>query len=172
MALRSKTAWENWFKKEAKLPATQASDYAELFHNNRINETTLPDITKADLHELGITTLGDVKHNPRGCQTNPVTNSRRFCPSSCSSSNTTYIYENTGCKTTTTNGWHDTPPIPEILYRLGRIQTHHQPSWNPNTCPTVSHLWWQCPEQPGEHCTRLHCNNREGAPIHPRGHCH
>ena len=95
MALQSKTAWENWFKKEAKLPATQASEYAELFHNNRINETTLPDITKADLHELGITTLGDVKQILRRIQED-------FCPSS--SSNTPHIHENTSCKTTTTNG--------------------------------------------------------------------
>ena len=58
MALQSITSWEHFFV-AAKIPQRDAKAYAKIFSENRITEVLLPDLTKDNLQDLGITILGD-----------------------------------------------------------------------------------------------------------------
>ena len=60
MALRSKEDWITLFTTNG-IPLEDATGYANIFVANRISNTTLTEITKTDLIDLGITVLGDIK---------------------------------------------------------------------------------------------------------------
>ena len=60
MALRSKDDWVTLFTTNG-IPQEEATSYANIFVANRISDTTLSELTKADLIDLDITVLGDIK---------------------------------------------------------------------------------------------------------------
>ena len=59
LRLQDEPSWEQ-FLKDAGIPATEAAAYTAIFLKERINETTLPDLTAEHLRTLQITVLGDV----------------------------------------------------------------------------------------------------------------
>ena len=59
MALQDGRTWEQFFI-DAKIPKKEAKTYAKLFTDQRISESTIKDLTKDYLQELGITVLGDI----------------------------------------------------------------------------------------------------------------
>ena len=74
MALQSITSWEHFFV-AAKIPQRDAKAYAIIFSENRITEVLLPDLTKDNLQDLGITILGDalsILRHARTLSTTPI----------------------------------------------------------------------------------------------------
>ena len=59
MALQDGRTWEQFFV-DAEIPRKEAKTYAKLFNEQRISESTIKDLTKEYLQELGITVLGDI----------------------------------------------------------------------------------------------------------------
>ena len=59
MALQDGRTWEQFFT-DAEIPKKEAKAHAKLFTEERISETTLKDLTKETLQEIGITILGDI----------------------------------------------------------------------------------------------------------------
>ena len=72
MALRSKDDWVTIFTTNG-IPLEEATSYANIFVANRISNTTLSELTKEDLVDLGITVLGDIKTILRLSQPVPAT---------------------------------------------------------------------------------------------------
>ena len=59
LQLKDEPSWIE-FLSDAGVPATEATGYAKMFVDNRINERTVKNITETQLNQLGITVLGDV----------------------------------------------------------------------------------------------------------------
>ena len=59
MALRSKESWTN-FIIPAGIPPDESATYATAFVNNRLAESSLPELSKEYLRDLGINKIGDI----------------------------------------------------------------------------------------------------------------
>ena len=59
LRLQDEPSWTA-FLTEARIPATEAAAYAKIFIDNRVNETTVLDLTADHLKTLGINVLGDI----------------------------------------------------------------------------------------------------------------
>ena len=59
MALRSKESWTN-FIIAAGIPPEESATYATAFVDNRLTESSLPELSKEYLKDLGITIIGDI----------------------------------------------------------------------------------------------------------------
>ena len=57
----TKGQWEIFFL-EANIPEDEAKQYSDIFHANRMTFSTLHELKKEDLSDLGITVLGDIKN--------------------------------------------------------------------------------------------------------------
>ena len=60
MSLCSKDDWVTLFTTNG-IPLEEATTYANMFVANHISNTTLTELSKTDLVDLGITVLGDIK---------------------------------------------------------------------------------------------------------------
>ena len=83
MALRSKESWTN-FIIAAGIPPEESATYANAFVENRLTESSLPELTKEYLKDLGINLIGDIitilKHIQTHLQTVNSTNANPTLP--------------------------------------------------------------------------------------------
>ena len=60
LRLRNELEWVEHLNNTSGLQNTQSTTYPKIFHDNRISDETLSELSKQDLNDLGITVLGDV----------------------------------------------------------------------------------------------------------------